>query len=149
MTKTLFQIMLYEAPKFSEKLYLLMQNLKHKTTRSKRSSGYILQIIVRSTFKTSNTMQKGCVIFIWFWLVFHPPWFCPLRTGGGRGGFLINGQNALFDLYSVVLISSSIMWNIRNEVDKTFVRNKQIDRLICNISIMVYGMICRIIDKRL
>ena len=56
--------MLYEAPKFSEKLYLLMQNLKHKTTRSKRSSGYILQIIVRSTFKTSNTMQKGCVIFI-------------------------------------------------------------------------------------
>ena len=28
------------------------------------------------------------------------------------------------DLHSVVLISSNVMWNITNEVDKTFVRTK-------------------------
>ena len=32
---------------------------------------------------------------------------------------------------SFVLISSNIMGNIRNEVDKTFVRTKQIDSLTC------------------
>ena len=41
---------------------------------------------IRSTFKTSNTMYKKCVFFIWFW--FGPSsWFCPLRTGRvGEGG---------------------------------------------------------------
>ena len=34
------------------------------------------------------------------------------------------------------------IWNIRNEVDKTFVRTKQIDCLICNISIRVHGVTC-------
>ena len=28
------------------------------------------------------------------------------------------------EFYSVALISSNVMWNIRNEVDKTFVRTK-------------------------
>ena len=28
------------------------------------------------------------------------------------------------ELYSVVMISSNVMWNIRNEEDKTFVRTK-------------------------
>ena len=26
-------------------------------------------------------MNKGCVFFISFWMVFHPSWFWPLRTG--------------------------------------------------------------------
>ena len=26
------------------------------------------------------------LLFIWFWLVFHPSWFCLLRTGGASGG---------------------------------------------------------------
>ena len=30
-------------------------------------------------------------------------------------------SKSLSELYSVVLISSNVMWNIRNEVDKTFV----------------------------
>ena len=25
---------------------------------------------------------KRAWFFIWFWLVFHPAWYCPLRTGG-------------------------------------------------------------------
>ena len=40
--------MMYEALKITKK--------KHKTTRNKRSSGYILQVIIRNTFKTSNAM---------------------------------------------------------------------------------------------
>ena len=35
------------------------------------------------------------VFFIWVWLVFHPSWFFPLRTGGKGGGGLLNGQNPL------------------------------------------------------
>ena len=42
----------------------------------------------------------------------------------------------------VVLISLNVMWNIRNEVDKTFVRTKQIDCLICDISIRIHGVLC-------
>ena len=56
---------------------------------------------------------------------------------------------ALREFYSVVLISLNVMWNIRNEVDKTFVRTTKIDSLICNISIRVHGVICSITDKRL
>ena len=25
---------------------------------------------------------KGAVFFIWFWFIFYPVWYCPLRTGG-------------------------------------------------------------------
>ena len=45
------------------KLYKLVKNdtcrckIEHKTTRNKRSSGCILQIIIRSTFKTSDIMS--------------------------------------------------------------------------------------------
>ena len=31
------------------------------------------------------------LFFIWFWLVFHPSWFCPLRTGE----WVFFGQNLL------------------------------------------------------
>ena len=47
----------------------------------------------------------------------------------------------------VVLISSNVMRNIRNEVDKKFVRTKQIDCLICNISISFHNVICSILIK--
>ena len=37
---------------------------------------------------------KSACIFIWFWLIFYPLWYCPLKIGGmGRGFF--NGQNQL------------------------------------------------------
>ena len=50
---------------------------------------------------------------------------------------------------SRVLISLNVMWNIRNEADKIFVRTKYIDCLICKISIRVHGMICSITLGRL
>ena len=51
-----------------------------KTKRNKRSGGSILQIFIRSTFKTWNTMQKRYIFFIWFWLVFYPFWYCLLSV---------------------------------------------------------------------
>ena len=54
----------------------------------------------------------------------------------------------MFVLWNCNEISSNVMWTIRNEADKTFVRTKYIDCLIRN-SIRVHGVICSIIDKRL
>ena len=53
--KIFFQTMLNKVLKTCEKWHLLMQKLI-KTTRNKRSSDCILQIFIRSTFKTWNTM---------------------------------------------------------------------------------------------
>ena len=53
------------------------------------------------------------------------------------------------ELSSVLLVSLNVIWNIRNEVDKTFVITKinwLSDMSVCKISIR---MICSIIDKRL
>ena len=53
------------------------------------------------------------------------------------------------ELSSVLLVSLNVIWNIRNEVDKTFVITKinwLSDMSVCKISIRV---ICSIIDKRL
>ena len=58
-------------------------------------------------------------------------------------------SNDMFVLWNYNEISSNVMWTIRNEADKTFARTKQIDCLICNISIGIHGVICSIIDKRL
>ena len=55
----------------------------YKTTRNKRCGGCILQIFIRSTFKTWNAMQKGCAFFICFFLVFHTSWYCQLTTAVG------------------------------------------------------------------
>ena len=59
--------------------YLMQKLIK---ARNKRSGGSILQIWVRCMFKNWNTIWKGHVFSIWFWLVFYPYWYCPLRTGG-------------------------------------------------------------------
>ena len=58
-------------------------------------------------------------------------------------------SNDMFVLWNCNDISSNVMWTIRNQADKTFVRIKKIECLIRNISIRVYGVICSIIDKRL
>ena len=43
-----------------------------KTIRNKRSGGSVLQIFIRRNFETWNTIHKGHLFFIWFWLVFYP-----------------------------------------------------------------------------
>ena len=47
-----------------------------------------LTVFLRNTLKTWNTVQKEGELFISFWLVFHPSWYCPLRTGQGGGGLV-------------------------------------------------------------
>ena len=46
-------------------------------------------------------------------------------------------------------IKCNVEHHTRNEADKTFVRTKYIDCLLCNISIRVHGVICSIILRRL
>ena len=72
--KSFLQIMMTEVLKICEKWYLLMQKLI-KETRNGRSGGSILHIFIRHTFKTWNTIQKGHVFFILFWLVLYPFWY--------------------------------------------------------------------------
>ena len=85
--KSILQIMLNEVQIICEKWYLLMGKKLIKATKNKRSGGCILEMFIRSTFKTWNiyNVKRAC-IFIWF---------CPLRTCGGRVGVLLNGQNPL------------------------------------------------------
>ena len=54
--KSILQIMLNEVQIICEKWYLLMGKKLIKATKIKRSSGCILEMFIRSTFKTWNTM---------------------------------------------------------------------------------------------
>ena len=87
-----------------------------KTENLWQKSGSILQIFIRRTFKTWNTVWKGHVYFIWFWLIFCPFLYCPLGTwAGGGGGFLLNWQNPLsMERY----LSTAPKWAIPGNTNK-------------------------------
>ena len=54
--KCFFQILLNELLKICEKRYMHADDVKANKNKNKRSGGCILQILIRSTFKTWNTM---------------------------------------------------------------------------------------------
>ena len=77
----------------SKNLWKMMSaGVKCNTKQIKDLVAVSYKFFLRSTLKSWEIQCKKVVFFIWFWLVFHPSWYCPLRTGG-RG--LLNRQNLL------------------------------------------------------
>ena len=67
----------------------------YKTTRNKRSGGCILQIFIRSSFKTWNTMSKRVCIFHLFLVGIPSILILSIKNRWEVGGGLLNGQNLL------------------------------------------------------
>ena len=63
--------------------------------------------------------------------------------------FIKNSRNVIPKYEHITVPHASCNVEHQNEADKTFVATKYIDCLVCNISIMVHGVICSIILRGL
>ena len=96
---------------------------------SERSGSCILNIFIRSMFKTRNTMEKGHIFFFGFWLELL------LEAGGRSRGKLLNRQNMLSVMKDIC------WWSLKRVCvsNLTLVGTACLNTSLCKLNVQITG----------